>query len=366
MEGRPMTIETPSAFLERYDEAVLDDLRSLLAQPSISATGEGIDDCATLVRQSCLEYGFDEAEIVETPGRPAIIAHAFADGEASEDELTVLLYGHYDVQPATATEWESPPFEPTLRDGPDGEARLYARGAGDNKGQWFAHLCAVRALRETTGVPTDVTLLIEGEEESGSEHLEWLVRDRRDELDADVAFVADGPIDESGHPHVLLGSRGLLYVDIEATGANRDLHSGNFGGPIPNPRPRSSNCSRPLRDETGQIALEGFHDDVRPLTDRDREILEAIPVDEEAVKADLGLSALATDTDNEYVERLLCHPNLNVAGLDAGYDGEGMKTVLPSRARAKIDFRLVADQDPDDVFDSSRATSRSEHQRAST
>ena len=352
MEGRPMTIETPSAFLERHDEAILDDLRSLLAQPSISATGEGIDDCATLVRQSCLEYGFDEAEIVETPGRPAIIAHAFADGEASEDELTVLLYGHYDVQPATATEWESPPFEPTLRDGPDGEARLYARGAGDNKGQWFAHLCAVRALRETTGVPTDVTLLIEGEEESGSEHLEWLVRDRRDELDADVAFVADGPIDESGHPHVLLGSRGLLYVDIEATGANRDLHSGNFGGPIPNPATAVVELLASLRDETGQIALEGFHDDVRPLTDRDREILEAIPVDEEAVKADLGLSALATDTDNEYVERLLCHPNLNVAGLDAGYDGEGMKTVLPSRARAKIDFRLVADQDPDDVFDS--------------
>jgi len=258
MEGRPMTIETPSAFLERYDEAVLDDLRSLLAQPSISATGEGIDDCATLVRQSCLEYGFDEAEIVETPGRPAIIAHAFADGEASEDELTVLLYGHYDVQPATATEWESPPFEPTLRDGPDGEARLYARGAGDNKGQWFAHLCAVRALRETTGVPTDVTLLIEGEEESGSEHLEWLVRDRRDELDADVAFVADGPIDESGHPHVLLGSRGLLYVDIEATGANRDLHSGNFGGPIPNPRPRSSNCSRPSGTKPAKSRSRGF------------------------------------------------------------------------------------------------------------
>ncbi|MFC6765311.1 M20/M25/M40 family metallo-hydrolase, partial [Natrinema soli] len=232
----------------------------------------------------------------------------------------------------------------------DGEPRLYARGAGDNKGQWFAHLCAVRALRGTTGLPTDVTLLVEGEEESGSEHLQRLVRDRREELDADIAFVADGPIDESGRPHVLLGSRGLLYVNIEATGANRDLHSGNFGGPVPNPATAVVDLLASLRDEDGRIALEGFRDDVRPLTDRDREVLEAIPVDEEAVQADLGLSALATDPDEGYAERLLCRPNLNVAGLDAGYRGEGMKTVLPSHARAKIDFRLVADQDPDDVF----------------
>ncbi len=139
-----------------------------------------------------------------------------------------------------------------------GEPRLYARGAVDNKGQWFAHLCAVRALRETTGLPTDVTLLIEGEEESGSEYLEWLVRERREELDTDLAFVADGPIDPSGRPHVLLGSRGLLYVDIEATGANRDLHSGNFGGPVPNPASAIVELLASLRDEDGRIALEGF------------------------------------------------------------------------------------------------------------
>ncbi|MDF9746216.1 M20/M25/M40 family metallo-hydrolase [Natrinema salsiterrestre] len=347
-----MTTAESHAFLERHDAAFLDDLRSLLSQPSISATGEGIDDCAAMVRQSCLEYGFDDAEIVETPGRPAVIAHAAADIEPAESGRTVLLYGHYDVQPATASEWRSPPFEPTVREGPDGTDRLYARGAGDNKGQWFAHLCAVRALRETSGLPTDVTLVIEGEEESGSEHLEWLVREHRDELGADVAIVADGPIDESGRPHVLLGSRGLLYVDIEATGANRDLHSGNFGGPIPNPATAVVDLLSSLRTDDGRIALEGFHDDVRALTDRDREVLEAIPVDEEAVKADLGLSALATDPGESYTERLLCRPNLNVAGLDAGYDGEGMKTVLPSRARAKIDFRLVADQDPDEVFES--------------
>jgi acetylornithine deacetylase/succinyl-diaminopimelate desuccinylase-like protein len=346
-----MTNGEPNAYVENHEEEFLDDLRSLLAQPSISATGEGIDRCVRQVRRLCLEYGFDEAEIVETPGNPAVIAHAFAD--ADTDGSTALLYGHYDVQPATASEWRSPPFDPTVRDGPDGEPRLYARGAGDNKGQWFAHLCAVRALRETGGLPTDVTLVIEGGEESGSEHLAWLVEERREALGSDVAVVADGPIDESGRPHVLLGSRGLLYVDIEAEGANRDLHSGNFGGPVPNPATAVVELLASLRED-GRITLEGFYDDVRPLTDRDREVLAAIPFDETAAKADLGLSAFATDPDESYTERLLCRPNLNVAGLDAGYGGEGMKTVLPSKARAKIDFRLVADQDPDAVFDALR------------
>lgn len=344
-----MTDGDPNAYIDRKEDAFLDDLRSLLAQPSISATGEGIDSCVTQVRRLCLEYGFDEAEIVDTPGNPAVIAHAFAD-ESDVVGSTAVLYGHYDVQPATESEWQSPPFEPTVRDGPDGEPRLYARGAGDNKGQWFAHLCAVRALRETQGLPTDVTLVIEGGEESGSEHLAWLVEEHRETLDADVAIVADGPIDESGRPHVLLGSRGLLYVDIEATGANRDLHSGNFGGPVPNPATAVVDLLASLRDG-GRITLDGFYDDVRPLTDRDREVLAEIPFDEAKAKTDLGLSAFGTDPDESYTERLLTRPNLNVAGLDAGYNGEGMKTVLPASARAKIDFRLVADQAPDDVFE---------------
>ncbi|WP_440767239.1 M20/M25/M40 family metallo-hydrolase [Natronorubrum sp. DTA7] len=353
-----MSAEDPETALERHDERFFADLEALLAQPSISATGDGIAECSSMVRELCLEYGCDEAEIVETPGRPAVVAHARADREGDSDDTsngerrpTVLLYGHYDVQPATPSEWTSPPFEPTVRDGPDGEQRLYARGAGDNKGQWFAHLCAIRALRETTGLPADVVLLIEGEEESGSENLEWLVREHSDEFDSDVAIVADGPIDSSGRPHVLLGARGLLYVDIEARGANRDLHSGNFGGPVPNPATSIADLLASLTDEDGRSTLEGFYDDVRPLTERDREVLGAIPVDEKDILSDLGLDALATDPDEGYVERLLTRPNLNVAGLDAGYHGEGMKTVLPSRARAKIDYRLVADQDPEAVYD---------------
>ncbi|KYH24995.1 succinyl-diaminopimelate desuccinylase [Halalkalicoccus paucihalophilus] len=345
--------------LEHHDETFFADLEALLAQPSISATGEGIPECSLMVRDLCIEYGCDEAEIVETAGQPAIVAHARADrdskidGNTSNGEScpTVLLYGHYDVQPATAAEWTSPPFEPTVRDGPDGKQRLYARGAGDNKGQWFAHLCAIRALRETTGLPADVVLLIEGEEESGSENLEWLVREHSDEFDSDVAIVADGPIDSSGRPHVLLGARGLLYVDIEAQGANRDLHSGNFGGPVPNPATAIASLLASLTDEYGRSTLDGFYDDVRPLTERDWDVLGAIPVDEEDILSDLGLDALATNPGEGYVERLLTRPNLNVAGLDAGYRGEGMKTVLPDQARAKIDYRLVADQDPAAVYD---------------
>ena len=377
-----MTGGEPYAFLQNHDEEFLADLRTLLAQPSISATGEGIETCAAMVREYCLEYGFDDAEIVETPGRPAVIAHArgdvkleagaadaddssadtddssadtddgSAEGAKAADRPTILLYGHYDVQPADPDEWTSPPFEPTIREGPNGTDRIYARGAGDNKGQWFAHLCAIRALRETTGLPVDVVLLVEGEEESGSEHLEWLVRERRAELAADLAFVADGPIDASGRPHVLLGARGLLYVDLEATGANVDLHSGNFGGPVPSPTTALIEALASVRDADGRVTIEGFYDDVRPLSDRDREILEAIPVDEDDIKTELGLSGLATDPGEGYVERLLTRPNFNVAGFQAGYGGEGMKTVLPSRATAKVDFRLVADQDPDAVFDS--------------
>lgn len=350
---------TPETFLEEYETEVRADLEALLAQLSISATGEGIAECTSMVREYCLEYGFDDAEIVQTPGHPAVIARARADREKLNkndttalraDRSTVLLYGHYDVQPASPETWTTPPFEPTVREGPDGEERIYARGAGDNKGQWFAHLCAVRALRETAGLPLDVVLVLEGEEENGSQHLEDLVREHRDALASDVAIVADGPIDSSGRPHVLLGARGLLYVDIEVRGANRDLHSGNFGGPVPSPAMALAELLASLED--GRCVLDEFYDDVRPLTDRDREMLNAISEDETEILDNLDLEALATDDGERYVERLLTRPNMNVAGLESGYRGDGMKTVLPATASAKLDFRLVADQDPDAIYDS--------------
>ena len=344
-----MTAEADAHVDERFDR-LLEDLFELIAQPSISATGEGVEECTDLVEELCLAYGFDDVRVVETPGQPSVIAHAGA-GAADDDRPTVLVYGHYDVQPVTPELWTTPPFEPTIREGPDGTERIYARGAGDNKGQWFAHLCAVRALRETTGLPVDVTLLLEGEEESGSPNFEAVVRDNADELAADLAYVADGPIDASNRPHVVFGARGIAYVALEARGPNRDLHSGNFGGPVPNPARELVRLLGSMTDEFGHVTVEGFHDDVRPMTDLDREVLAAIPFDEAAMKADLDVEAFSLAPDESYLERLLYHPTLNIAGFTSGYGGEGMKTIVPSRARAAVDMRLVADQDPRDVYE---------------
>ncbi|HKL28792.1 MAG TPA: M20/M25/M40 family metallo-hydrolase [Natrialbaceae archaeon] len=338
---------------ERFDD-FLEDLRALLAQPSISATGEGVAECTDLVEAYCDEYGFDSVRTVETDGQPAVIAHAEAD-EAPDERPTILLYGHYDVQPVDPDEWTSPPFEPTIRDGPDGRPRLYARGAGDNKGQWFAHLCAIRALRETTGLPVNVTMLIEGEEESGSPNLLDVVDEHADELAADLAYVSDGPIDPSGRPHVLMGARGLLYVQIDATGPNRDLHSGNFGGPTPNPAWELVRVLSSMVDENGRVAIDGFYDDVRPIGEVDREALDAMPFDAEAVMDDLGLDGFAEGPGDSYLEKLLYYPTLNVAGFTSGYGGEGAKTIIPSTAQVKMDMRLVPDQDPDDVFEKFRS-----------
>lgn len=344
-------------FVDDHEAEQLDDLFELLSQPSISATGEGVADCVDLVQELCLEYGFDDVVRVETPGQPAVIARAEADRTAVDGEApTTFVYGHYDVQPADPDEWTTPPFDPTIREGPDGRERIYARGAGDNKGQWFAHLCAVRALRETTGLPTNVTLLLEGEEESGSPNLDSVVREYADVLgDADLAYVADGPIDESGRPHVLMGARGMQYVQVDVTGPNRDLHSGNYGGPVPNPAWELVRIVASLKDETGRVAIDGFYDDVRPIEARDREALAAMPFDEAAIKADLGIERFADGPGESYLEKLLYYPTCNICGFSSGYGGEGSKTVLPSTATLKMDMRLVADQDPEAIYEAFEA-----------
>lgn len=354
-------------FFEAHEEEHLGDLFDLLRQPSVSATGEGVSDCVKLVQELCQTYGFDDVLTVKTPGQPSVIAHAEAgegasgaDQDASGDGQsdaggapTILVYGHYDVQPADPENWTTPPFEPTMRDGPDGRERIYARGAGDNKGQWFAHLCAVRALRETTGLETNVTLLLEGEEESGSPNLDSVVAEHADVLgDAELAYVADGPIDPSGRPHVLMGARGMQYVQVDVQGPNRDLHSGNYGGPVPNPAWELVRIAASLKNETGQVTIDGFYDDVRPIADADREALNAMPFDADAVKADLDISAFAAGAGDSYLEKLLYYPTCNIAGFTSGYGSEGSKTILPATATLKMDMRLVADQDPEEIYES--------------
>lgn len=323
----------------------------LVEQPSISATGEGVSKSTELIVELCQAYGFDDTYTVEMDGQPAVIEHA-----ESADPTTpmILIYGHYDVQPVSAEKWTTPPFEAFIRDGPDGRPRLYARGAGDNKGQWFAHSCAVHALRKTTGPPTNITLLLEGEEASGSPTLHAVVRKHSDDLAGDFVYVADGPVDASGRPHVLTGARGMLYVELIAEGPNRDLHSGNYGGPVPNSAWELIHILSSMKDETGRITIDGYYNAVRPITDLDRKTLNPIPFDAESVKNDLDIDGFTTKSDNSYLEQHLYHPTLNIGGFTSGYGGKGMKTIIPSTAQAKLDMRLVADQDPDNIYEKFR------------
>jgi len=375
-----------AAFADDREEDHLADLFDLLAQPSVSTTGEGIDDCVALVRELCAAYGFDETHVVETDGHPAVVARAFADdaggsdpdcaGDSAGEESdsaggtaggdsdsagdaaggdrrppTVLLYGHYDVQPVDPDRWTDPPFEPTVRPGPDGRERIYARGAGDNKGQWFAHLVAVRALRETGGLPANVTLLLEGEEENGSPNIVDVVEGNADLLASELFLMADGPVHGSGRPQVLLGSRGLLYVELRAKGADRDLHSGNFGGPVPNPAWALVHLLASMRGADGIVSVEGFYDDVREPNARELALLAEAPDDAAALRSELDLPALAPGPGDSHLERLTLYPTMNVAGFSAGYGGEGKKTVLPGEATVKLGMRLVPDQTPAGVYE---------------
>lgn len=338
------------AYVEGNFDRFLEGLRSLVAQPSISATGEGIEDCATFLRSLCLEYGFDTADVVETAGHPAVLAHAFVDNDASNDAPTVLVYGHYDVQPVDPDAWETPPFEPTIRE-VDGRQLLYGRGTVDNKGQHFAYLCAVEALRETTGLPVNVALLLDGEEESGSPNLLDAVEAREDELSADVALNSDGPVDESGRPTVVFGNRGILVVQVDVRGPSGDLHSGHYGGAVPNPAWELNRLLGTMRDETGGVAIDSFYESVRPVTDDARELLDEFEPDPERLCEKLDVGGLQGGPGDTFLEKTLHYPTLNVNGLASGHGGDGFKTIVPSEASATIDMRLVVDQDPDEIFE---------------
>ena len=338
---------------DRFDE-FFGDLERLVAQPSVSATGEGVEKCASLLESLCLEYGFDSADVVETAGHPAVVALAFADHDPANDAPTVLVYGHYDVQPVRPDAWETPPFEPTVRE-VDGEEMLFGRGTVDNKGQHFTYLCAVEALRETEGLPVNVALILDGEEESGSPNLVDAVEAREADLAADVSVNSDGPVDESGRPSVVFGNRGILVVQVDVRGPKGDLHSGHYGGAVPNPAWELNRLLGTMREPSGRVAIDGFYDDVRPIEDGDRELLEALEPDPERLQGRLDVGGFEGGPGETFLEKTLYHPTLNINGLASGHGGEGFKTILPSDAAAKIDMRLVVDQDPDEVFEKFRA-----------
>lgn len=334
------------AACEANRERDLNDLIQLLRQPSISAQNIGVAECAELVRGYFADAGFD-ARLLPTAAHPMVYAAYLVDLSLP----TVLIYGHYDVQPPDPIEaWVSPPFEPTIRDG-----RLYARGVGDNKGQFFAQLAGVRAWLETTGsLPVNVKFLIEGEEETGSPHLDQLVADYGDLLAADLVYTSDGPVIDDAVPIVVYGVRGLVYIELTAEGASHDLHSGNWGGVAPNPAWTLVRLLNTMLDAENNVIVPGFHDDVQAVSPAMRQAMDAIPHDQAASLASVGIHELPPPASASFFDRLMARPTMNIAGFSSGYSGPGSKTVLPSRATVKIDMRLVPHQDPDDIFEKVR------------
>jgi acetylornithine deacetylase/succinyl-diaminopimelate desuccinylase-like protein len=325
----------------RRDE-YLARLFDYVRRPSISAHGHGIAETAEYIAGVIGGLGID-AVVLPTAGWPMV----YGERLDAPGAPTVLLYGHYDVQPPEPLElWHSPPFEPEIRGG-----RIYGRGVGDNKGQHLAQILALEALLACRGkLPCNVKLLLEGEEEVGSPQMPEFVGSHRDRLRCDLVITADGPVHESGRNCVMFGVRGVMSFELRARGANRDLHSGNFGGVAPNPLWTLVHLLATMKDAGGHITVDGFYDNVRPPTELERAALAALPADVEAVMADLGLRRLDAPAERDYAERLALWPTLTINGLHGGYGGPGSKTVLPCEAVAKCDIRLVDGQTAEEIF----------------
>jgi acetylornithine deacetylase/succinyl-diaminopimelate desuccinylase-like protein len=329
-------------YVDEHSEIFLSRLIDYLRRPSISAYGEGIAEVAEYIADVMRQMGLT-VRIIPTSGWPMV----FGEYHARQGVPTVLLYGHYDVQPPDPLdEWISPPFEPAIRNG-----RLYARGVGDNKGQHFAQLMALESLLACRGtLPCNIKVLLEGEEEVGSPHMPEFIRDHRDELQADLVIVSDGPVHENGQSTISFGVRGVLDIELRARGANRDLHSGHWGGIVPDPLWTLVHLLASMKNECGEITIEGFYENVQPLSDLEREALAKLPIDVNEVKQSLGLLRLDEPQERGYFERLAAWPTLTINGIHGGYGGPGSKTVLPHEAVAKCDIRLVESQTAEELL----------------
>ncbi len=320
-------------------EAFYKDLFALIRIPSISSDKSRKDDmdrCAQLWRDILLNAGADKAEVMPTGGNPVVFAEKRVDNAAR----TVLVYGHYDVMPPDPVElWQTDPFEPTIKDG-----RLWARGADDDKGQSFIQLKAFQQLVESGELRHNVKFILEGEEEIGSPSLESFCREHRDLLRCDIILVSDTSMLDKDLPSLTTGLRGLAYWQIEVTGPNRDLHSGHFGGAVANPINELCKLIAGMTDN-GRITIPGFYDDVVDLSPREREMIAQIPFDLGKYKANIGIDEVHGEPGYSTIERNSCRPSFDVCGIWGGYTGEGAKTVLPSKAYAKVSCRLVPNQD---------------------
>ena len=327
-------------YISENESRMLDELFSLIRIPSISAQPEHHDDmlaCAERWRQLLLEAGADEAMVMPSQGNPMVFAQKNVNPEAP----TILIYAHYDVMPAEPLElWKSAPFEPEVRDG-----HIWARGADDDKGQSFIQVKAFEYLVKNNLLTHNVKFIFEGEEEIGSPSLEAFCKDHRELLKADIILVSDTSMLGADLPSLTTGLRGLAYWEIEVTGPNRDLHSGHFGGAVANPINVLCQMMSRIVDADGRITVPGFYDDVEEVPQADRDMIAHIPFDEEKYKAAIGVRELFGEKGYSTLERNSCRPSFDICGIWGGYTGEGSKTVLPSKAYAKVSCRLVPHQD---------------------
>ncbi|MBR3633737.1 MAG: dipeptidase, partial [Bacteroidaceae bacterium] len=327
-------------YIQENESRFLEELFSLIRIPSISSQSEHKADmvrCAERWKELLLEAGADKAEVMPSKGNPLV----YAEKHVSDEAKTILVYAHYDVMPVEPLElWKSEPFDPVVRDG-----HIWARGADDDKGQSMIQVKAFEYMVREGLLRNNVKFIFEGEEEIGSPSLNAFLHEHRQLLKADIILVSDTSMLGADLPSLTTGLRGLAYWEIEVTGPNRDLHSGHFGGAVANPINVLCKMMSDLQDEDGHITVPGFYDDVLPVPQAERDMIAQIPFDEEKYKAAIGVKALKGEKGYSTLERNSCRPSFDICGIWGGYTGEGAKTVLPSKAYAKVSCRLVANQD---------------------
>jgi acetylornithine deacetylase/succinyl-diaminopimelate desuccinylase-like protein len=345
-------MENVQRYIDQNKDRFLEELIEFLKIPSISTDKEyksSVQEAAEFMKDKLMEAGADLAEIIPTDGHPIVYGEKIVD----ESAPTVLVYGHYDVQPPDPLElWNSPPFEPVIKEtDTHPQGAIYARGACDDKGQLYMHVKAFEAMLAEDELHCNIKFVAEGEEEVGSDNLEPFLWENKEKLSADVVLISDTAIIGNDIPSISVGLRGLSYVEVKVTGPNKDLHSGVYGGAVGNPINILADMISSLMDENNRITIPGFYEKVKEVPKNERDAINSIPFDAEAYKKDLGVDALKGEKGYSPLEHISIRPTLDVNGIWGGYTGEGAKTVLPSEAHAKISMRLVPDQDSDEITD---------------